>query len=493
MINPLNFTYLKRINTNLVIFIILVFICGLPFVVRAQKASFYLKPATGNYSVGATFFVDVFINAEGIPINAAQAIISFPPEKLKVLEISKRNSVFSLWVEEPVFSNSQGKISFLGGLPNPGFIGETGKVITILFQAKASGEAKVSFGGEKILANDPKGTDIFSSSQGGTYSIFAPEEILPPEKPLPELPGIDTTPPHPFEIILDNEGDPTNPVPLLYFETKDDQSGMSHYEIKIDDQDFFRVEKGKTTPFRMPLQPPGIHRVSVKAIDKAGNFIESSTEVRIESIPIPQITICPEVFRSGEEMLYVGGTALPNSKVIVSLEKDGELIKSWEIVSDEEGDWSLAKEGLFKSGIYKILARAKDSRGAISNPSQVCFVKVVLGGISIGPWIISYKTLTSITIIPFFVLLLGVLYLFWRTRRTRKIIERETLDLKKKFYKEYNELRIGIEKELEVLRGTQTKRELTREEKKRQEELLEDLADVERVLRIELKDIEEMI
>ncbi|GAI35186.1 unnamed protein product, partial [marine sediment metagenome] len=42
-------------------------------------------------------------------------------DKLEVLNISKENSIFTLWPEEPIFSNSAGEISFSGGTPHPGF------------------------------------------------------------------------------------------------------------------------------------------------------------------------------------------------------------------------------------------------------------------------------------------------------------------------------------------------------------------------------------
>jgi len=467
-------------------------ILSLPLLANAQKASFNLKPATGSFTVGSTFYVDVLINAEGIAINAAQATISFSADKLKVVELSKKSSIFTLWPEEPVFSNSEGKISFLGGLPSPGFIGDAGKAISILFQAKSAGQATLSFSGEKILANDPYGTNIFSSSQQGNYSIVASSEYVPPvEEAPPQLPGADTEPPRPFEITIDNEGDPTNPAPLLYFQTKDDKSGINHYEVKIGDEEIIKVEKGKTIPFRLPLQLPGVYTIIVKAIDNAGNFTESKTELRIESIAVPKITVCPAVFKSGEEMLYTSGTALPNTKVIISLVKNEELVKEWEIVSDAEGDWSLSKEGLFKSGNYKIISKIKDGRGAESFASDPCSVKIILGGISIGPWILTYKNLTSFGLILLIILLILVAYLIYRIRRKKRIIEIETLDLKKKFYKEYYELRIGLEKELKILRSIQTERELNDKEITRQQELLDDLADVERVIRVELKDIED--
>jgi len=461
--------------------------------VQAQEASFYLSPSKGNYRIGANFVVDVMINAEKISLNAAQTKIFFPPDRLKVIDISKQNSIFSLWAQEPIFSNSEGEIYFVGGLPTPGFRGEAGKVITIIFQAKSLGEAKIHFSEEIIMANAPEGIDIFSFSQGGSfafsqggiYAILVSDEI--PE----ELPK-DKQPPFSFEIIVDDEGDPTNPQPLLYFETTDDLSGVSHYEIKIGEEDFFKVSIGKTKPFRLPHLTPGTYQIIVRAFDKAGNYTKSTAEVKVKSIAAPEITVCPDTYIAGEEILHIEGAALPNHTIISSFQTDEKLIKTWEASSSEIGEWSFEEDGLFKSGIYKISARAKNVKGAISNPSKECVLRVILSAISVGPWIISYKTLVWIFIIILILILILIFYLVWRAKRTQKLIEKETQDLKQKFYKEYKELQDDILKELEILKKTRAGGEITAEEKKREEELLKNLEDVKTVLEKELKDIEEI-
>ncbi|MDI6591688.1 MAG: hypothetical protein QME61_01995 [Patescibacteria group bacterium] len=97
-----------------------------------------------------------------------------------------------------------------------------------------------------------------------------------------------------------------------------------------------------------------------------------------------------------------------------------------------------------------------------------------------------------IFIVVLIIILAGIFYLLWRTLRTRRLIEKETQDLKQKFYKEYNELQDDIQKELEVLRKIRGEREITEEEKKRETELLKNLADVKRVLEKELRDIEKI-
>ena len=477
----------KNIFNLLFLFSIFCFIFSiLPGEATAQSASFYLSPRTGNYGVGENFSVNAFVNTQGIAINAAQATIKFPPEKLEVINISKSASIFTLWFQEPIWSNLRGEISFGGGLPSPGYRGEAGRIITIFFKAKSEGEAKVIFEKEIITANDPWGTNVFSFSQEGNYAIFPPGKV-----PL-KIPEIDTEPPHPFEIIVDDEGDSTNPQPLLYFETTDELSGMSHYEIKIGEEDFFRVAVGETKPFGLPLLTPRIHQITVRAFDKAGNYVDSSIEIKVESITVPEITICPGTYNAGEEILYIGGIAFPNHSVIVFLKTDDKIIKSWEVYSDEKGEWFLEEDGLFKPGTYQISARAKDVRGAVSNFSEGCIIKIFLGGLAIGPWIIGYKTLTLFTLIILIVILFGIFYLFWKIRKNQRVIEKETQDLKQKFYKEYGELCLDIEKELEILRKFRRKREITEEEKNREAELLKNLADVKKVFKKELKDIEEI-
>lgn len=568
----------KSFIKNLLVFIgfVLVFIGILPLSAKAAGASFYVLPQIENYKIGQVFSVGVFVDTDSAYINAAQAKISFSPEILKVVNISKAHSIFSLWFQEPTFSNSKGEISFGGGLPNPGFKGNTGKVMTIFFQARGIGQTKLDFNDAKIIENGPRGTNLFSSSREGTYTIIEAKHLkapVPKKAPLapevtspthpfqdkwysdnspefhweitPDITGvsfafnqqpisepgsvsqgvfssktfdnvadgiwyfhlklkngfgwgpsshfkvqIDTQPPLPFEIVVDNEGDPTNPRPLLYFDTEDEVSGISHYEIKIGEGDVFKVFEAKNNPFRMPYQAPGTHLIIIKAVDKAQNFIEKRAEAKIESIAVPEVTACPAAFVSGAESMYIEGTATPNSQVLVFLRKDGKLVKKWNTISNKEGSWSLVERGLFKSGLYEITAITKDARGALSRENSLCFIRIILMGLAIGPWVIGYKTLSFIFLFIFILVLIGVFYLSRKTRATQRLIEKETEDLRQKFYKEYNELQASIERELVEVKKARRKRKISEAEKEREKELLESLADMKRVFEKEIKDIE---
>lgn len=467
-----------------IIFITAVLLVSFTGRVSASQASFYLSPSQGNYKVGEILPVSVFIATEGVSINAAQGTLSFPAEKLRVLNVSKKDSIFTLWVQEPVWSNSNGEISFGGGLPNPGFSGSGGKIITIYFEVYSPGEVKLNFEKQMVTANNEYGTSVISEGEEANFSAS-------PSGSMPSKSFSDTQPPRSFGIIADDEGDPTNPSPLLYFQTSDDFSDMSHYEVNVNDK-IYIVKIGETLPYRLPKLPPGNHMIEVKAFDKAGNFIESDIKVKIESIPVPQVTTCPKTFESGEELLYIGGTALPNSRVIIYLEKEDGAAKELEVRSDGEGDWFFAKNVLIKSGIYRITAKTEDSRGAISDPSEFCYVKIILGGVIIGPWVFGYKVINIISLAVFAALLLILSYLIWRIRRTRNLIRIETLDLKSKFYKEYDELREDIIRQLVSYRDIKNSRELTEEERRLEKSLLKNLSDVKEVINKELKDIEEI-
>ncbi len=542
---------------------------------NALGASFYLSPSQGGYGLGDTFSLKIMIDTNGVRANAAQAFLYFPPDKLTVASVSKNSSVFTLWVKEPSYSNSQGKIDFGGGLPSPGFTGK-GEILQVVFRANSPGQAKVYFGNEAILADDGRGTNIFSSSAQGVYDISSqplpakpigwPKLISAPQVSSPthpqsdkwyknnnpqfqwELPSgvigvsaalnkefifdpgsvsegvfesksyqdvedgvwyfhiklkdkngwgemahtkaqIDTNPPDGFEITVDNEGDTANPQPFLYFQAEDNVSGINHYEIKIGEGDVFTLVEVQTNPYKTPRQSPGVHPLEIKAVDYAGNNIVAFSEIKVESIGVPEITVCPSTFISGEEIFIIEGTALPNHTVLVFFEKDNKVVKEWEVFSGENGNWLVSEEGLFRSGEYIVSARAKNSKGAISDSSEKKNVKVILSGIAIGSLLISYSSLSSALFILLVFALIFLAYIFSKIARTRKEIDKETKDLKKKFYKEYYELREDTESQIKILKR---KKELSKKEQELEKSLLKNLDDIERVIKKELKDIEDI-
>ncbi|MCX6781710.1 MAG: cohesin domain-containing protein [Candidatus Magasanikbacteria bacterium] len=146
----------------------------------AHAASLYLSPSSGSYRVGQTFQVAVFVSSADQAMNTAQALVSFPPDKLEAVSVSTNNSIFSLMVENPRFTNNAGRINFSGIGLNPGYVGSHGRLVTINFKAKSIGQAKVSITNGQLLANDGDGSSIPISLGSGAYTILE-RKIVEPE------------------------------------------------------------------------------------------------------------------------------------------------------------------------------------------------------------------------------------------------------------------------------------------------------------------------
>lgn len=163
----------------------LLFVFWMPLRAAALgNASIYLAPSSGNYAKGVTFSVVVRVNTGGDSINAAEGSLVFDPAKLEVRSISKGGSIFTLWTTEPTFSNPEGTIEFGGGLPNPGYSGSNGLILTITFFTKGvttvRNATQVVLVSGAVLANDGYGTNILTSLGKGSYyigpGVFEPTE-----------------------------------------------------------------------------------------------------------------------------------------------------------------------------------------------------------------------------------------------------------------------------------------------------------------------------
>jgi hypothetical protein len=170
---------------NRLIFLGVFFIGIFFFVSEAKTATLYFSPSSPTYTIGDTFQISLFVSSADQAMNAAQATVNFPADRLEIISVSTKNSIFSLMVENPVFSNVNGAASFSGIVLNPGYTGKSGRLVTLNFRAKALGLANLSISNAQVLANDGLGTNILTSRGSGTVSIIEKKiEPIPP-KPVP--------------------------------------------------------------------------------------------------------------------------------------------------------------------------------------------------------------------------------------------------------------------------------------------------------------------
>lgn len=159
----------KKLNA-LFVFCVVAFFCLFPSFAHAATLQF--APSTGSFTTQNSFTVSVTVSTNQT-MNGAEGEVQFPTDKLEVIGVSKRDSIFSLWVQEPSFNNQGpiGRVNFQGVRLNPGYAGNKGKIIDITFRVKQTGVADLVFGNGAVLANDGRGTNIISSFGSGVYTL----------------------------------------------------------------------------------------------------------------------------------------------------------------------------------------------------------------------------------------------------------------------------------------------------------------------------------
>ena len=157
--------------------LVTIFVISFFLASQADAASLYLTSSNSKVTVGSLVTVNLLVNTQGKTINNAEATLQFSNDLIDV--ISVKGSLFSLWVESPSFSNSSGRISFNGGIPDPGYNGGGAKVLTIVAKAKKAGTASFLFGDAAVRENDGLGTDILTGQSPTSFSIISSTPSTP--------------------------------------------------------------------------------------------------------------------------------------------------------------------------------------------------------------------------------------------------------------------------------------------------------------------------
>lgn len=161
------------------------------FIQGADAAVLYALPEKTTVALGESFNVDVKINTEDISVNAAQATVRFPSNIIELVDFDNSVSAFNFWVEEPLVSNEDGTLQFIGGTTN-GVSGQTLQVLKITFKAISAGNAQISVNDAVVTAADGRGTNVLSRIEGTAIKVV-------PETVLPEVPAVSVPPAVPVE------------------------------------------------------------------------------------------------------------------------------------------------------------------------------------------------------------------------------------------------------------------------------------------------------
>ncbi len=286
----------KRSSRYFAFFLVSLF--ALPLSVFAATLS--LEPASGDYGPGDMFIVTVRLDT---PINecmnAASVELFYPKDWVRPTAISKGESLFSLWVEEPNIDEERGLITFAGGIPAgycgrvQGDPGKTNILLRVVFtipgnmiggRVTSTPEPLVfSFGeGSRVLANDGMGTNMSLELKGTTLTRLLVSPGIRNE--WVDIVRADDIPPDEFTVTIERDPNILGGKYFLAFTTVDKQSGIEHFAVREDDPERLGFLRGVPKPAEFVRSPSLYYyelsdqelksRITVRAVDNARNYTD---------------------------------------------------------------------------------------------------------------------------------------------------------------------------------------------------------------------------
>lgn len=463
---------------------------------NVQAATSYFSPSSGNFTVGNIFTVNVLINTEGVAINNAEATINFPSDFLEIVSISKSGSIFSLWVEEPTFSNSAGTLSFSGGLPTPGFSGTAGKALGAVFRVKKTGSASLVFSSAAVRANDGYGTNVFRTGTQALFNLISPTAAPPAATPAPAaaIPGTLTinSETHPDSSKWYNSSLASfNWTPTL------DITGVSLLFDKKPDSNPGNVPDGLFEKKTYENIEEGVWYFHLKAKNTKGwgpvNHYKIQTDL---TPPLPfEIKI-----QDGKETTNPQPTLLFETKDEVSgLSHYKIRIGEGDKFIFQQTEHNPFKMPLQAPGSHPIKIWAVDNANNSQEASTEVIIKGVLivtpppPGLQLGSLIISYGIIILILLLILALIIILFIIIWYKIKLKVVRLRKEIKEAETSVHNSFDVLRDEIRERLESMEKISRYRALTKEEDALREELIRDLNTIEKYVKKQIRDVGRML
>lgn len=297
---------------------------------------------------------------------------------------------------------------------------------------------------------------------------------------------VDVAPPLPFTLKVDDQGDPTNPTPLIRFNTTDVTSGLDLYRIILDNNPQEIKASAHNGAYQLPVQLPGEHILSIAAFDKAQNAASSSLKLFIEPLKAPVITEIPKLLTNKESLVIRGTSYYPEVTIKIYIASEGKQPAEYESRTDADGNWNYFHNRAMDKGSYEVWAKLIDKRGAQSNPTGKNYLTVI------APSIIELYGLQIIIALIVIILALIAFIIFQRYKYKKEMnrIKIETKELKDNMGKIFAALKEEVD---ELIEYADKKPGVTESEKRVRDKLKEALDISEEFISKDVHDIEKEV
>lgn len=232
---------------------------------------------------------------------------------------------------------------------------------------------------------------------------------------------IDTTPPDFFEITTVRKGGSIDPAPIVSFEANDKLSGISHYEAKIDNGNYYPIKSGEI----LSKQRPGDHTVTIRAIDNAGNYTESTSRYQIDGIEPPIIYESTKFVGILDHLFFTGQSQSDDTIIVYLADKeiDRFIAKDKQIAynrfpksiftraQNNEVVWQYSYKQLLLPGNHVFAFSRVTAAGVESGLTQTYHVRVEAKTVKLGNVVTKTSYVITGILVVVLCLLLLVLYL----------------------------------------------------------------------------------
>jgi len=467
---------------------------------QAQAATLYFSPASGEYATGKAFSVSVYVSSPDQAMNAAAGTISFPPDKLEVVSLSKVGSIISLWVQEPSFSNGSGRVNFEGIVLNPGFTGSAGKIIGLNFRVKSSGAATVAFSSGSVLANDGQGTNILTNMAKAEFNLVGGGAPPPPPSPTPKPTPPSSTSGYPPAPQITS---PTHPDQNRWYAQKEARfewslpEGVTAVRLLASPV----AEAAPTVSYAPPISSKeitdltdGVWYFHLQFRNAKGWGPVSHYRFQVDTTPPEPMTL---KILDGQE------TTNPRPTVVFDTTDQPSGIDHYNIRIGD-GDFFVISQDIVKSNPYTLPPQAPGKRTIVvqavdraGNTTTASTEFTILAPPGLMEKIGGKITKILALLTPLVALILLFLFILWYAWRKflslRRIIKKEIPEAETTLHQVFDSLKEEIREQIRALESARTKRQLTDEEEKIIKRLKKQLDESEELIKSKIEEIKEEI
>lgn len=450
----------------------------------ALAATLGISPASTSVDVDSIITETILVSSADQAMNAIAGTLSFSNDLLQVVSISKANSVLSLWVQDPTFSNADGTISFSGVVPNPGYTGGRGQVLSIQFRGKRSGRATVAFSSSsEVLANDGNGTNILTATSPATITV-TPSTSAPTPPPQ-------TSSPLARADLLAHITSSTHPDQARWYKLShasfDWTNAQSVSAVRLGyDKD---VDGKPNVLYNDPIShkeldlEDGIWYFHVQEKGPGGWGLVSTYRVQIDTVPPLPFTVTFPNGATAQATTAAGtqATALAANAITAQFTAVDDLsgIDHYQLsvdgkefsVTTDEGSRPYSVSG--DPGTHTLLVRAYDKAGNISIADGKFFVKGTeappaspFNFFTFGWLAINYLSLILIILAILGLLLFAMWYIRTHFTAYRRQLNHRLGITNAHVHKEFDNLKDALTEEILTLEQAKSRRALTREEER---------------------------